>query len=67
MQKNMINVPGGTTSSVKPLHVSINKPFRNYVREPFEQHLDANLELYVGGKLIAGERRVLREAWEQFI
>ena len=67
MQKNMINVPGGTTNSDKPLDVSINKPFRNYVRELFEQYLDANLELYLDGKLIAGERRVLREAWERFI
>ena len=43
--------------------MSINKPFKNYVREPFEQHLDANLELYVDGKLTAGERRVLTTKW----
>ena len=59
MQNNPINVPVGTTSKVQSLDVSINKPFRNYVRELFEQHLDGNLELYVDGKLTAGERRVL--------
>ena len=43
--RTLINVPGGTTSRVQPLDVSINKPFKNYVRELIEQNLDANLEL----------------------
>ena len=55
----LINVPGGITGRVQPLDVSINKPFKNYVRELFEQHLDANPKLHVDGKLAAGERRVL--------
>ena len=55
----LINVPGGITGRVQPLDVSINKPFKNYVRELFEQHLDANPKLYVDGKLAAGERCVL--------
>ena len=59
----LINVPGGTTSRVQPLDVCINKPFKNYVREQFEQHLDANLESYVEGKLTAGERRILTTKW----
>ena len=59
----LINFPGGTTSRVQPLYVSINKPFNNYVRELFEQHFDANLELYVNGKLAAGERCVLATKW----
>ena len=59
----LINVPGGTTSRVQPLDVCINKPFKNYVREFFEQHLDSNLELYVDGKLSASERRVLTTKW----
>ena len=43
--------------------MSINKEFENYVREIFGQHLGANLELYVNGKLTAGERRVLATKW----
>ena len=65
----LINVPGGTTSRVQPIDVSINKPFKNYVHELFK-HSDANLELRVNGKLTAGERHVLTikwvgEAWER--
>ena len=66
----LINGPGGTTSRLQPLDLSINKTLKNYVRELFKQHLDANLELCVDGKLTAGERRVLTtkwvgEAWER--
>ena len=43
--------------------MSINKSFENYVRELFEQHLDANLVMYVDGKLTAGERHVLTTKW----
>ena len=43
--------------------MSINKPFKNYVRELFEQRLDANLELQVDGKLTAGEGRALTTKW----
>ena len=39
--------------------MSINKLFKNYVCELFEQRLNANLELYAGGKYAAGERTVL--------
>ena len=59
----LINAPGGITSRVQLLDVSINKPFKNYVRELLEQHLDANLELHVDGKRTAGERRVLTKEW----
>ena len=41
----LINVPGGTTSRVQPLDVSIKKPFINYVL--------VSSELYVAGKLAA--------------
>ena len=43
--------------------MSTNKPFKNYVRENFEQNLDANLELYVHGKVTAGERCILTTKW----
>ena len=39
--------------------MSFNKPFKNYVRDLFEEHVNANLELYVHGKLTVGERFVL--------
>ena len=45
----MISIPGDATSRVKPLDVVINKPFKNYVRELFEKHIDENLEAYVEG------------------
>ena len=47
------------------LDVSINKPFRKYVCELFEQHLDANLESYVDVKLTTGERRLLTQPSSQ--
>ena len=54
----VVSVPPGCTSRVQLLDVLVNKPFKNYVREQFEKHLDENLELYVEGKLAASEKRV---------
>ena len=48
---------------MQPLNVTINKPFKNYVRELLEQHLGANLESYFEGKFAVGERRVLTTKW----
>ena len=59
----LINVPEGTKSRVQPLEVRIPKPLKNYVCELFKQHLDANLELYIDGKLTAEERGVLTAKW----
>ncbi len=59
----LVNVPPGCTSRVQPLDVSVNNPFKSYVREQFEKHLDENLEHYVEGKLTASERRVLTTKW----
>ena len=59
----LINVPGGTTSRVQPPDVAINKPFKNRVRQAFEEHLHKNLQLYTEGKLTASDRRVLTTKW----
>ena len=43
--------------------MSINKTFKNYVSALIEQCLDANLELYIDGRLTAAERCVLTTKW----
>ena len=55
----LVNVPSGTTSRIQPLDVSVNKPFKGYIREQFESHMQANMDLYVQGTLSASERRIL--------
>ena len=62
-KETMINVIRGTINRVQPLGVSINKPFKNYVQELFEQILDANLELNVEGRLTVGKRWILTTKW----
>ena len=59
----LINLPDGTTSRVQPLDVAINKPFKNRVRQAFEEHLHKNLQLYAEGKLTASDKRVLTTKW----
>ena len=66
----LVNIPPGCTSKVQPLDVSINKPFKDYLRTQFEKHRDENIELYISNKLTASKRRVLvskwvAEAWEK--
>ena len=41
----LLNAPIGYPSKVLPLDVSINKPFKDYVRIQFEKHRDENIEL----------------------
>ena len=46
MHKNktvLINIPGGATSRVKPLHVVSNKQVKNYVRGLFTNKWDAEV------------------------
>ena len=52
-----INIPSGLTSRVQPLVESINKPFKNAVRQEFEEYL----KFYTNGKLTASDRRILTE------
>ena len=58
-----INFLGVTTSRLQPPDVSINKPFKNYLRDFLEHHLDANLELCIEAKFTVGGRRVLTTKW----
>ena len=59
----LINAPGGTTRRVRPLVVSINKPFKDHVGGLFEQHLDSNQVSYIEGKITAGGRHVFTTKW----
>ena len=66
----MVNIPPGCTSKVQPLDVSINKPFKDYLRTQCGKYRDENIELYISNKLTASKRRVLvtklvAEAWEK--
>ena len=63
LKTTLINVPSGKTSRVQPLDVVINKPFKSHVRYCFERHLNENFDLYVEGKLLASERRVVTTKW----
>ena len=47
----MIKIPGGATSRVQSLDTVINKPFKNYVQQFFEKHVDENLEVNAEGTL----------------
>ena len=59
----LINISGGATSWVQPLDVVINKPFKKYVWELFEKHIDKKIEAYVEGKLSVARRRILTTRW----
>ena len=59
----MVAIPAGCTSRIQPLDVSLNKPFKDAVRQEHERHQHANLELYTTGKISASERRVLITKW----
>ena len=41
----------GCTSRVQPLRVSFNKPFKDVIRQQFEEHLEENLQRYTEGKI----------------
>ena len=62
-QTVLINMPGGATSRVQPFDVVINKPFKNYVWELFENHIDKNLEDYVEEILSVAKRWILTTKW----
>jgi hypothetical protein len=52
-------IPGGCTSYIQPLDVSINKIIKNIVKQCEEDHYDANPDEYADSKYNPGDRRVL--------
>ena len=56
-------MPPGCTSKVQSLDVSINKPFKDYLRTQFGKHRDENIELYINNKLTSSKRQVLVTKW----
>ena len=52
----LVNIPPGCASKVQPLDVSINKPFKDYLRTQFEKYRDENIELYISNNLTASKR-----------
>ena len=51
------------TDGVKALDVSFDMPFKDVVRQQFENHLEENLQRYTEGKISASGRRVLVTKW----
>ena len=56
-------VPPGTTSKVQPLDVAVNSEFKNCVDQLATEHMAANLESFMSGKITASERRILFTKW----
>ena len=56
-------VPPGTTSKVQPLDVAVNSEFKNSVDRLATEHMAANLESFMSGKITASERRILFTKW----
>ena len=43
-------IPGGFTSSLQPLDVSLNKPFKDYYREEWNKWMDSPNPIYTKGR-----------------
>ena len=56
-------VPPGATSKVQPLDVTFNAEFKKSVDRLATEHLSANSEHFMTGKVTAGDRRVLFTKW----
>ena len=56
-------VPPGATSKVQPLDVTFNAEFKKSVDRLATEHLSANPEHFMTGKVTAGDRRVLFTKW----
>ena len=59
------SIPGGCTSKIHVIDVSIVKPFKLSIKEQFEEHLNANLHRYADGHILVSERRVLTTKWSK--
>ena len=53
----------GATSKVQPLDVTFNAEFKKSVDRLATEHLSANPEHFMTGKVTAGDRRVLFTKW----
>ena len=63
-------VPPCAASKIQPLDVAFNVQFKKSVDRLATEHLSANPELFMSGKVTAGDRRVLftkwvRRAWQE--
>ena len=59
----LVSIPAVCTSRIKPLDVTLNKPFKSAVRRQVEEHMQENLSLYTDGGICAFERRILMTKW----
>ena len=59
----LVSIPGGCTSRIQPLDVSLNKPFKSAVRAQVDKHMFDNLQLYTDGGISASDRRILMTKW----
>ncbi|KAM7303791.1 putative POGO family transposase [Ixodes scapularis] len=68
-KSDLFVILGGTTSQLQPLHVCINKPFKDRVRREYEEWLaDNNKELTPAGRVkrasISQVAKWISNAWE---
>lgn len=56
-------IPGGCTSLIQPLDVSINKSFKQYLEDASQEHFFENTDSWMEGKVSAKERRILMAKW----
>ena len=59
----LVNIGGGITSYLQVVDVTVNKPFKDYVKTMSEEHIEDNLKLYTEGKITTLQRRILMKVW----
>jgi hypothetical protein len=56
-------IPGGCTSLIQPCDTTVNKPFKDHVKEVAAEHYNNNLDKWTEGKFTTLERRILMTQW----